>query len=268
MHNKKLKKNKKLIFKTTSADLNSSSSSSSSSNTSSDGLSGSKPQYTLVNNGSGSGSGSSTSGATSNTTLMYRDPEDDDFVLTIASPTNTFKKKQHQQQQPQVTTTTTTSVTSLKPPHPRFVYSPASLVLTAASNRLHSFENHRLNSAADSFDTAADTTIDDSKSSCGRSSTSNPDYELTNISQIKTESSLSTATSLANTTMNKYDVKMMTTTTTPRSHLSEHSHSSAYGSISNSENIVSDTEIRNNINNNVSLLFILQPLKLRRINSL
>ena len=245
LHNKKLKKNKKLIFKATSADLNSSSSS----NTSSDGLSGSKPQYTLVNNGSGggsgSGSGSSTSGATSNTTLMYRDPEDDDFVLTIASPTNTFKKKQQQHHQ-----VTTTSVTSLKPPHPRFVYSPASLVLTAASNRLHSFENHRLNSAADSFDTAADTTIDDSKSSCGRSSTSNPDYELTNISQIKTESSLSTATSLANTTMNKYDVKM---TTTPRSHLSEHSHSSAYGSISNSENIVSDTEIRNNINNNVSL---------------
>jgi hypothetical protein len=244
LHNKKLKKNKKLIFKATSADLNSSSSS----NTSSDGLSGSKPQYTLVNNGSGggsgSGSGSSTSGATSNTTLMYRDPEDDDFVLTIASPTNTFKKKQQQHQ------VTTTSVTSLKPPHPRFVYSPASLVLTAASNRLHSFENHRLNSAADSFDTAADTTIDDSKSSCGRSSTSNPDYELTNISQIKTESSLSTATSLANTTMNKYEVKM---TTTPRSHLSEHSHSSAYGSISNSENIVSDTEIRNNINNNVSL---------------
>ena len=215
LHNKKLKKNKKLIFKTTSADLNSSSSS----NTSSDALGSSgKPQYTLVNNGSNS----STSGATSNTTLMYRDPEDDDFVLNLASPTNTFKRNPQSIKQP----------SNHHHQQSRYIYSPP-LVLST-TNKLNSFEHNgsnRLNSAGDSFE--ADTTIDDSKSSG-----SNPDYELTNISQIKTESSSSTAT--MNT--NKFDK-------TPRNH----SHSSAYGSISNSENMVSDTDIKNFNNINVSI---------------
>jgi len=187
------------------ADLNSS-------NTSSSNTSQDKTHYTLVHDKNTSNLSSSTSSANHAGTILYRDENDDDdfgIISTSVCPIRQFSSREK----------THASFNQLKyqQSHPRYIYSSTTMATVDHNTSIFDESNSNPESVIDT------TTIDDSKSS-----SLNNDYELNNP--------LSVGSSKVNTVKRPINNYKLQTKNETSSSVSSHSSSSAYSSISASEN--------------------------------
>lgn len=221
---KKSRQKPKKSNKSLKPDLNTSSSS---------GASQDKTHYTLVHNSKNtSNSASSTTSSTNHTgTILYRDDDDDDddFGIISASvcPIRQFSSRdkthtsfnQHQHQHHHNHNQLKYQQQQQQQSHPHYIYS--STTMATVDHNTSSFDESNSNPES-VIDT---TTIDDSKSS-----SLNNDYELNNPLSVVGSAKANTASKRP---LTNYQLQTKNETT---SSVSSHSSSSAYSSISTSEN--------------------------------